>query len=132
MPRRVEDFNPDSEGHVKHTWTVINASTDRDFKGVQTSKGFMKFGKKGAFKVKDKAIADEIRQTVGAKATVNRMRQPEPADRGHKYFFGQMPALPWHKYDENGKRIKEEENQNEQNIVSERKDRESAGGDPGG
>jgi hypothetical protein len=119
-PKPLLDYNPDKERHVDHRYMVIKATKDPNFTGVQTSKGFLKFDRnKQSFRVKDPALANEIRQTVGVDATVTRLRYPSQADRGHTYFFGQMPAMPWHKYDENGKRIieKPKEEQPCQNTV---------------
>ena len=108
------DYNPDREGHVPKKWMVIRATRDRNFKSVVLDDGQeMKFGKKGAFMVSDPGKADEIRKTVGADATVTRFRVPTTHERMHRYFFGQLPAMPWHRYDDLGRKIQEgQENEN--------------------
>ena len=103
------DYNADKEGHAKKKWMVIKAVKDQDFKGVEIDGKMMKFGKDGAFRVSDPAVANAIRQKVGMTATVTGFRHPDAADGGHTYFFGCMPAMPWHKYDEYGNRIIETE-----------------------
>jgi hypothetical protein len=107
------DYNPDREGHVDHKWTVIKATK----RPVEVNIGGkpMRFGRDGAFRVSDPGVAAEIRKEYGDKGdvTVTRMRSPQPiSDRGHRYFFGMMPPLPWHHYDENGRRIKDDGEEN--------------------
>ena len=109
-PKPNLDYNPDKERHVDHRYMVIKANKNPGFKGVQTSKGFLPFDQRTqGFRVKDPALANEIRQTVGVDATVTRVRYPSPADQGHRYHFGQHPGVPYAKYDELGRRIKDEE-----------------------
>ena len=103
----MPDFNPDREGHTAHKYMVVKANNDPEFKGVNLDGKEYKFGKEDWFRVPgDPGLANALRQKLGRKATVSRVRAPKAADRGHRFFFGQMPALPWHKYDENGNRIK--------------------------
>lgn len=102
------DYNSDREGHVGHTWVVSQAEqAHRD--GVMTSKGLLKFDEQGRFAVKDPALAHEIRTNERNRVAVTRFRTPHASDRGHRYHFGSMPALPWAKYDEFGRRIHEVE-----------------------
>lgn len=90
------DYNPDREGHAAHKWEVINATKgplEVELDGKQ-----MKFGKDGAFRVSDPGVAAALRQKYHDKglATVTRIRTPDPiADRGHRYFFGAWPEMPW-------------------------------------
>lgn len=95
----MTDWNPDKEAHVKHKWIVHKGVTDPEIKGVETGKGFMKFNDEGRFMVSDEAIASEIRSGELGKAEicVTRVRYPDPADRGHRYFFGGWPEMPWKK-----------------------------------
>ncbi len=94
----MPDFNPDREGHVKHKWLVQKANTFGPLNApVMTSKGPLKTSKKGRFFVTDPTLAAEIRAQYPADYAVTRVRTPAPADRGHNYFFGQMPELPWKK-----------------------------------
>lgn len=101
----ARDYNPDREGHVKKKWTVVKAIKDSNFTGVNIDGKMMKFGRDGAFRVSDPMVAEAIRQQVGSDAVVTRVRYPDHADRGHTYFFGAMPAMPWHVYDEYGRRV---------------------------
>lgn len=97
----MPDWNPDREGHVDHEYIVQDATRDR-IPGVQTQAGFLKFNKQGRMKVKDPALAAEIRSSeIGKrKVTVTRVRHPKPSDQGHRYFFGGWPEMPWKKKQE--------------------------------
>ena len=85
-----------SKDHSQHTHEIIKAvkrPVNVEVDGVS-----MPFGYKGAFRVKDPGVADEIRAKYGGRmgdVTVTRVKYPPPADQGHKYFFA-VPALPWH------------------------------------
>jgi len=101
------DYNPDKERwRGDKRWMVVKAIKDPDFKGVTVNGKQMKFGNKGAFRVHDEGVANEIRQLVGDNATVTRFANPHPSDGGHRYFFT-SPGMPWHKYDDEGNRIVE-------------------------
>lgn len=89
----AQDYNPDKEKHRKRKYVVIKA--DPKLKSVPSSKGNLEFGKDNAFVVSDPVFANEIRQTVGVDATVSRVNADVPADRGHVYFFGGWPEMPW-------------------------------------
>ncbi len=91
----MPDFNPDREGHVKHKWIVHNATQNRNFKGVKAGGKDMLFNKEGRFLINDEVVANEIRNEHPRDVTVTRMRYPDVADRGHKYFFS-CPKMPWH------------------------------------
>ena len=102
----MPDYNPDKEGHVDHKFIVQKAWPAHDTSTeVNTSKGPLAFGHEDRFVVKDPALAREIQQDHPADLAVTRVRYPHQADRGHRYHFGQLPAMPWHKYDEQGRRI---------------------------
>ena len=90
------DYNPDKEGHTDHKWEVIKATT-RDLPSLDVDGKEMRFGKDGAFRVNDPGVADAIRQTYArtGDVTVTRVRYPSVHDRGHRYFFGSLPAMPW-------------------------------------
>jgi len=109
----MPDYNPDREGHTGHRFIVQKAWPGKGSldpgEAAQTSKGALKFDREDRFAVKDEALAREIQQQYPRELAVTRVRTNHPADRGHRYHFGQTPAMPWHRYDENGKRIKEEE-----------------------
>lgn len=101
-PKKL-DYNPDREGHAAHKFIVTPAL--KGMKDVSLGDETYKFGKSGAFLIKDEKRARELQNENHGRIAVTRVRRPGPADKGHKYFFGQMPAMPWHQYDENGKRI---------------------------
>lgn len=105
----MPDYNPDKEAHHKHKF-IVHDATRRGLDGIHTSKGYMKFNREGRFMVSDEKLAREIQTEVDQNATVTRVRWDDPADRGHTYFFT-TPGLPWHKYDELGRRIKEDEDE---------------------
>ena len=92
----MPDWNPDREGHVQHKWIVHNATQNRDFKGVKAGGKDMLFNHEGRFLISDEVVANEIRKEHPMDVTVTRMRYPDVADRGHKYFFAGI-AMPWHK-----------------------------------
>ena len=108
MPRA--DYNSDKERHAEHKWEVIRA-TRRDLPGLDVDGKQMKFGKDGAFRVNDEGVAAAIREEYAKKGdvTVTRIRYPGAADRGHYYFFGQLPEMPWKKENGNGETKAEEE-----------------------
>jgi hypothetical protein len=97
---------------MKKMWEVVKAS-QRKFDTVLARGKQMKFGKNGGMFVYDKGLAKEIDEKFGTKrgathdVVVSEVNNERDAihDPGHKYFFGSMPALPWHKYDKDGKRI---------------------------
>lgn len=94
MPKLHEDFNPDKENHVDHKW-VIMPGTKKPVESVEVGGNAYKFGRDGWLRVSDEGVANAIRQKYGPEMTVTRMRHPSPADRGHRYHFGQMPEMPW-------------------------------------
>jgi hypothetical protein len=101
------DYNPDKERWTKHKHIVMNA-TRQKMDGVEVGGKKLKFGPDGWLRVSDPGQAEEIRQRYGQQVTVTRMRNPDPADRGHTYVFT-SPGMPWHRYDELGRRIKDGE-----------------------
>ena len=106
---RRADYNPDREGHVAKKWEVIRA-TRRDLPSIDVDGKQMRFGEDGAFRVNDEGVAAAIREEYARKGdvTVTRIRYPGAADRGHRYFFGQLPEMPW-KENGNGETKAEEE-----------------------
>lgn len=108
VPSKTPDYNPDKERHVDHTFIVQKADRSAgntiDVGGKQ-----IKLNKEGRAFIKDEALAREIQTEHRFDMAVTRMRTPSVSDRGHRYHFGQMPAMPWHKYDEDGRRIEDGE-----------------------
>ena len=111
----MPDWNPDKEKHVGHKWIVHNA-TRKPMTGVKVDDGNkeLKFGRDGWLRLSDEAQASEIRQNYGMDVTVTRVRHPHVSDRGHRFFFGGQPAMPWARYDELGRRIKEKQDGNQE------------------
>ena len=107
MPRA--DYNPDREGHAEHKWEVIRA-TRRPLESLDVDGKQMRFGKDGAFRVNDEGVAAAIREEYVKKGdvTVTRIRYPGAADRGHYYFWGGWPEMPWKKEQGNGETEDEE------------------------
>ena len=105
----MPDYNADREGHRKYKYLVHDATREH-LESVPTSKGDLKFNRDGRLVVNDPALANEIRtSTLGKRAVcVSRVNGDSPADRGHKYFFGRQPGLPWLRYDEFGRRLPDE------------------------
>ncbi|HKZ77717.1 MAG TPA: hypothetical protein VJ124_05285 [Pyrinomonadaceae bacterium] len=118
MPRA--DYNSDREGHAEHKWEVIRA-TRRDLPSLDVDGKQMNFGKDGAFRVNDEGVAAAIREEYAKKGdvTVTRIRYPGEHDRGHRYFFGQLPEMPWK---ENGNGETEAEENAEGYAHDERQD----------
>jgi hypothetical protein len=82
-------------------------ATTRDFTPEIDGKKYP-FTRNGQFYVRDKGIADELQAKYGYEnLIVDPTTIPHPSDRGHKYRFVSI-ALPWAKYDELGRRIKED------------------------
>lgn len=105
------DYNSDRERHVDHKFIVQTAWPGVANK-VKTSKGELEMNDKGRMIIKDEVLAREIQRENPRDLAVTRMRTPKPADQGHRYHFGQMPPMPWVKYDELGHRIKPQEANN--------------------
>lgn len=101
------DYNPDREGHAEHKYIVINA-TKQPRKFIEAGGKKIRLSKEGFTSLKDPAIANEIRQKYGTDVTVSRVRSPGQHERGiHNYFFAMPNGLPWKKYDELGRVVKE-------------------------
>ena len=107
MPRA--DYNSDREGHTEHKWEVIRA-TRPPLESLDVDGKQMRFGKDGAFRVNDEGVAAAIREEYAKKGdvTVTRIRYPGAADKGHYYFRGGWPEMPWKKEQGNGETEDEE------------------------
>lgn len=106
------DYDPSRDGHVAHKFFVQKAwpgKGDLDpGDSVKTSKGDLKFNQDGRLVINDQALAREVQQQYPRELAVTRMRYPDQADRGHRYFFGRNPGMPWARYDELGRRLPDE------------------------
>lgn len=107
----MPDYNPDREGHVKHRFIVQPNSKFPHQKGVKLDNGkFLKFNREKRFTTSNEPLARELQEEYRKDLVVTRVRHPDEADRGHNFFFGSMPGVPYAKYDELGRRIKDNEN----------------------
>jgi hypothetical protein len=104
----MPDWNQDRElGQGKIVYAVRNSKKGLPIKKVRTGRGDLELDSRGRCIVKDAALAAEIRKEYPHDLAVSRLFTNDAADRGHRYHFGQMPALPFAKYDELGRRIHE-------------------------
>lgn len=100
----------DTTVKTEDAYEIIKAKTDLpdtlevdgkqyQFRGDPTAGG-------GMMRVKDRGLAFAIRDKYGRGrapgVTVTRVKYPAVADRGHKYFFGSMPEMPWKRKRNNG------------------------------
>ena len=122
----MADFNSDKERHVDHTFVVQKAWPNSP-DSVMTSKGELKGNGQGRFTVKDETLAREIQKAYPRDFAVTRMRTPKPADAGHRYHFGSMKPMPWAKYDELGRRIRDDKQE-----VTDGSDKRTEGSNNGG
>jgi hypothetical protein len=92
----MPDWNPDRElGQGKIKYVIRNAHKGLPVKSVQTGKGELKLDRKGRALVSDASLAAEIRKEHPHDLAVSRVFTNDPADRGHNFFFGQLPEMPW-------------------------------------
>jgi hypothetical protein len=106
----MPDFNSDRElGQGKIKYVVRNSKKGLPVRKIQTGKGELELDKKGRCLVSDAGLAAEIRKDHPYDLAVSRVFTEDAADRGHKYFYGCLPALPWQVYDQYGRRIREAE-----------------------
>src|SRR3990170_9053433 len=59
------------------------------------------WGRYGGAHIKDPAIARELEQKYEGRVLMSPVQSPDIHDRGHKYFFGGWPEMPWKKNKEN-------------------------------
>jgi len=90
------DYNPDREGHHTHKFYVRSA-TEKKMDKLTVDGRELKFNHEGRMLIKDEKLAREIQREYPDELAVTRMQYDKPADRGHKYFFGQLPEMPWKK-----------------------------------
>ena len=110
MPFKIKEFTPDydpaPEKHAGRKW-MIKPALNPHMKFLELNGKKYRFNKDGNMVVKDQVVARALQQKYGMDIAVGGVRYPHMADRGHRYFFT-SPGMPWHTYDELGKRIKEE------------------------
>ena len=97
----MPDYNPDKESWADHRFIVQKAWPGAE-RSIKTGTGELEMGKRNRMMIKDEALAREIQSEFPRDYTVTRVRYPDKADRGHKYFFSIPFEMPW-------KRKKEEE-----------------------
>ena len=110
MPFKIKEFRPDydpaPDRHAGRKW-MIKPALDPHMKYLELNGKKYRFNKDGNMVVKDQVVARALQQKYGIDIAVGGVRYPHVADRGHRYFFT-SPGMPWHKYDELGRLIKEE------------------------
>lgn len=98
--------------HTKPTETYeIIKATQRPLDGINIDGREMRFNQSGAFRVKDRGVAMAIGQKHRGEVTVTKIAAPAPADRGHKYFFGAMPEMPWKRKEREERERQEKQNE---------------------
>ena len=91
----MPDFNSSKElGQGKKKW-VVQSATKRIADSVKTGKGDLKLDDFGRCLIKDEGLAREIQKDHRRDMTVSRIFMDDPADRGHHYFWGSWPEMPW-------------------------------------
>ena len=93
-------------GHVPKTYEVIKAWEGNT--SVKIGGQDMRFGDKDAFRVKDRAKAEAIRQKYPGEVTVTEIPDGTKMEAGHNYFFS-MPEAPWKKKERLEREAKEAE-----------------------
>lgn len=91
------DYNPDREGHRKHKFIVQPAwKSGMKKKGINLPDGrFAKYNREKRFMLNDEKMARDVQKEHRNDLVVTRVNDPDIADRGHNYFFGQIPEMPW-------------------------------------
>jgi hypothetical protein len=93
----MPDFNPDKErGQGKKKW-VVQSATPKIEKSIKTGKGELQLDDKGRCLINDETLAREIQKDHRKDMAVSRIFMDDPADRGHHYFWGGWPEMPWKK-----------------------------------
>lgn len=105
----------------KKTFEIVNANPKgRRIRSINVGGRTVKFKKNGTARVDDPGVAAEIEKRYGWKAKgadggqviVCPLEQyNEDRDRrpGANVIYHTIPALPWHQYDADGRRIKEQD-----------------------
>ena len=86
------DYNPDREGHRTKKF-IIHRATKREMDHVPNMPD-LKFNREGRLLLNDEGLAREIQKET-RDVSVTRVDYPAQHERGHKYFFGQWPEMPW-------------------------------------
>jgi hypothetical protein len=61
------------------------------------------WGAQGAMHVKDGAIAKDLAEKYDGRVLAMKVQSPDIHDRGHTYFFGGWPEMPWKRGQDAGK-----------------------------
>ena len=87
------DYNADKESHVPRKFLVQPSSKMPGQKSVTTDDGRkLVFDKFQRLSISDEGLARELQSEYKRDIVVSRMRIPE---RGHNYFWGSWPEMPW-------------------------------------
>ena len=120
---------PDHPAFKQAKHTLVVDAQGASNKEVRTESGTIKFENGVAVLAANESrardIVDEMNQSADPAVRARHPRQyalveNKPTvnvDQIHRFFFGSHPGLPWLKYDELGRRVRdEEEKQEEQNA----------------
>ena len=95
-------------GTYQKKYEVIK-NTTRNIGLLDTGKRKLRLGKNGALLLRDAGEAAAIKARYGGRkgGDVIVTEAPNfPVEAGHRYTFGQLPAMPWHRFDKDGNRIR--------------------------
>lgn len=105
---RIPDFNPDKDKHIGGYNYVVHpragSSTTEFNLGAKT----VKLNQDGRAIIKDEGLARELQTEHRFDAVVSRIPATTIADRGHTYFFGSMPEMPWKREKKDAKEIEDQ------------------------
>lgn len=90
----------------EHAYEVIKAVTRPV--DVEVGGKKMPFGNKGAFRVRDAGVANEIKGKYGHDVTVTKINTRQEVEKKLHPNRITSPGMPWHKYDEFGRIIRED------------------------
>ncbi len=67
------------------------------------------WGAQGAIHVKDGGEAQALQEKYDGRVITMKVQSPDIHDRGHRYFFGGWPEMPWKRKVKDGETESEEE-----------------------
>ena len=93
-----------------YRYQIIPLTKDVAEKTLELDGKPLPYGRSGAFMTDDSGVANAVKDKYGGNDKVDVWDVKgkwNPSDEGHKYTFSGI-ELPWHKYDEYGRLIREE------------------------
>jgi len=127
-------------GSFKKVFEVVRTTT-KNIKSLDLGKGRkLKLGEKArALVVHDPAMARDIDDLYGIKGRKQRLTLDDVmvmevddhvVEKGHKYSFGRHPGMPWAQYDEMGRRIPDNEVEEDGNETIQKLEQAESRGRP--